>query len=120
MLNVAKAHTQGAAEAPANPLDQAQQIADINETNATAAHKRAAAAKIYHGAAYQPLQDMADHVQQVANRQTDSLHRDADRMVDHFHRSADRAMEHGHRNADRIQEAINQQQAAQQPMTGES
>ena len=108
-LNMAKAQTQGATN-PADPIDTAQKIANINETNATAAHKRASAVKIHHGAMYQPLQDLADHAQQMADRSVDTAHQNADRMLDHFHQTANRAMEHAHRNADRVQEAINQQQ----------
>jgi len=108
-LNMAKAQTQGATN-PADPIDTAQKIANINETNATAAHKRASAAQIHHGAMYQPLQDLADHAQQVADRTVNTAHQNADRMMDHFHQTANRAMEHAHRNADRVQEAVNLQQ----------
>jgi hypothetical protein len=100
VLNVAKARTEGMPNAPAappTPLDQAQQIANINETNATAMHKRASATGLYHKALLTPLQTMADHAQQNANRtvaivqgNADGFHRTQDRALDDFHRSADR------------------------------
>jgi hypothetical protein len=98
MLNVAKARTEGMPDAqapPPGPLDIAQKLADINETNATAAHKRASANTLDHKALISPLQLLADHAQ-----------RNADRTVDSFHRSADRASENFHRSADRQQQAM--------------
>jgi hypothetical protein len=98
MLNVAKARTEGMPDAqtpPPGPLDIAQKLADINETNATAAHKRASANSLDHKALISPLQLLADHAQ-----------RNADRTVDSFHRSADRANDNFHRNADRRQQAM--------------
>ena len=105
MLNVAKARTEGipqSPEPPPSPLDVAQKLADINETNATAAHKRASANTLDHKALLSPLQMLADHAQQ-----------NADRTVDHFHKSADRAAENFHKNADRVQQA---QQAMNAPV----
>lgn len=93
MLNIAKARTEGTPAPslpPKTPLDVAQQLADINETNATAFHKRAAATGIYHKALISPLQLLADHAQRNADRFTSSAHQNADRLVDHFHRTADR------------------------------
>jgi hypothetical protein len=93
MLNAAKARTEGqpgAPPPPKSPLDIAQQLADINETNATAMHKRASASGLYHKALISPLQLLADHAQRIADRTTDSAHQNADRALDHFHRSADR------------------------------
>jgi hypothetical protein len=101
MLNVAKARTTGMPkDAPPvkTPLDVAQQLANINETNATAMHKRASAQNLYHGALITPLQMVAEHAQ-----------RNADRAVDSMHRHADRAMDSAHRNADRIQGAMDAQ-----------
>lgn len=98
MLNVAKARTEGMPDAPLppkSPLDMAQQLAEINETNATAVHKRASANVLEHKALISPLQLLADHAQ-----------RNADRTVDSFHRSADRANDNFHRNADRRQQAM--------------
>jgi len=100
MLNAAKARTEGLPAAPPippSPLDLAQKLADINETNATAAHKRASATQIYHGALFQPLQTLADHAQQNAQRAVnvqqqavDTMHQNADRVLDHFHQTANR------------------------------
>jgi hypothetical protein len=93
MLNVAKARTEGqpgAPPPPKTPLDVAQQLADINETNATAMHKRASATGLYHKALISPLQLLADHAQRNVDRATDSAHRNADRALDHFHRNVDR------------------------------
>jgi hypothetical protein len=93
MLNVAKARTEGlpaAPPVPPSPLDYAQKLADINETNATAQHKRASAETLQHKALFSPLQTLADHAQQNADRMVSSLHQDADRSLDHFHRVADR------------------------------
>jgi len=93
MLNIAKARSEGIPDAPAppkSPLDIAQQLADINETNATAMHKRASATGIYHKALISPLQLLADHAQRNADRFTSNVHQNADRLVDHFHRNADR------------------------------
>jgi hypothetical protein len=103
MLNMAKARTEGqpgAPPPPKSPLDIAQQLADINETNATAMHKRASASGLYHKALISPLQLLADHAQRNADRAIDSAHRNADRIQEAFHRQADRQA---------------QQQFAQQP-----
>jgi hypothetical protein len=84
MLNVAKARTQGSPGAPPppkTPIDIAQQLADINETNATAMHKRAAASNLYHKALISPLQLLAEHAQRNADRNVDSAHRNADRAM---------------------------------------
>ena len=78
---------------PKSPLDIAQQLADINETNATAAHKRASANTLDHKALLSPLQLLADHAQRNVDRQTDTSHRNADRMLEHFHRNADRQVQ---------------------------
>jgi hypothetical protein len=93
MLNVAKARTEGMPDAPLppkSPLDVAQQLADINETNATAVHKRASANALDHRALLSPLQLIAEHAQRHADRAVQSYHQTADRAVDSFHRSADR------------------------------
>jgi hypothetical protein len=93
VLNIAKARTEGMPDAPLPPkssLDIAQQLADINETNATAAHKRASANSLDHKALLSPLQLLADHAQRGAERLTDTSHRNADRALEHFHRNADR------------------------------
>lgn len=93
MLNVAKARTEGQPGAPPPPktsLDIAQQLADINETNATAMHKRASANSLNHKALITPLQLLAEHAQRTADRHVDSAHRNADRIQESVHRSADR------------------------------
>jgi hypothetical protein len=98
MLNVAKAHTQGTAPPPPQtPLQTAQQLADINETNATAMHKRASAQSLYHKALLSPLQLLGEHAQRNADRHGEVV----DRVLDHFHRSADRAIDSHHQTAQR-------------------
>jgi hypothetical protein len=95
MLNAAKARTEGqpgAPPPPKTPLDVAQQLADINETNATALHKRASATGMYHKALISPLQLLADHAQRGLDRSVESAHRNADRLTDTAHRNADRQM----------------------------
>ncbi|MBO0717568.1 MAG: hypothetical protein J2P55_09595, partial [Rhizobiales bacterium] len=95
LLNAAKARTQGmpgAPPPPKTPLDLAQQMADINETNATALHKRASATALYHKALVTPLQLLGDHAQRHADRVVDSFHRTQDRALDHFHRTQDRQL----------------------------
>jgi hypothetical protein len=104
MLNIAKARTEGMPDGPPqpkSPLDIAQQLADINETNATAVHKRASANVLEHKALITPLQLLADHRQRNADRSASDFHQNADRLLDHFHRSADRAVDSFHRNKDR-------------------
>jgi hypothetical protein len=78
-------------------LQTAQQVADINETNATAMHKRASAQSLYHKALLSPLELLADHAQQNADRHGEVV----DRTLNHLHRSADRANESSHRHLDR-------------------
>jgi len=98
VLNTAKARTEGMPSAPPppqTPLDIAQKLADINETNATAMHKRASSTALYHKALMTPLQMAAEHAQ-----------RGADRIIDHAHRNADRATETAHRNADRLTQQV--------------
>jgi hypothetical protein len=100
MLNVSKARTQGMPAAPPppeTPLQTAQQLADINETNATAMHKRASAQSLYHKALISPLQLLGEHAQRNADRHGEVV----DRVLDHFHRSADRAMDSHHQTASR-------------------
>jgi hypothetical protein len=107
-LNFAKVRTEGqpgAPPPPKSPLDVAQQLADINETNATAMHKRASAQGIYHKALVSPLQLLADHAQRNADRAVDSAHRNADRVQDALHRQMDR----------QAQQQFAQQQAVETP-----
>jgi hypothetical protein len=112
-LNVAKAQAAVMPDAPPaamSPLDTAEKIANINATNATAMHKRATAANIYHGALMSPLQMMADHAQKNADRSVAIIQRN----VDTAHQNADRLMSNQHQNADRA--AAAQQQAADRAM----
>jgi hypothetical protein len=115
-LNMAKARTEGMPAAPPppkSPLDVAQQMADINETNATAQHKRAAALSMHHDSAISSLDLLGDHLRQNMDRRLDSEHRDRDRRIEHLHRSADRALDHFHRTQDREMQASIAKQAAQ-------
>jgi hypothetical protein len=96
ILNVAKARTEAMPDGPVpppSPLDIAQKFADINETNATAQHKRASADVLQHKALLSPLQLLADHAQQNAARALDSAHQNADRMMEDFHKTRDRALQ---------------------------
>jgi hypothetical protein len=84
MLNVAKARTEGspnAPEPPQSPLDVAERIANIRETNATALHKTASARKLDHQALLSPLELFAEHAQRNADRSHDDFHRREDRKV---------------------------------------
>ncbi|QOZ68880.1 hypothetical protein [Bradyrhizobium arachidis] len=104
LLNIAKAHTEGMPDGgpePRTPLDYAQQVAEINETNATAEHKRASARSLDHKALVTPLQLLADHSQRNADRFGASIEQLANRSVDTFHRMADRAVDDFHRGQDR-------------------
>jgi hypothetical protein len=106
MLNVAKARTEGQPDGPPTPptpLDVAERIANINETNATAQHKRASASSLEHKALITPLQMMGEHAQRNADRDTNSMNGAIDRAVDSLHRVADRGLDHFHRSADREQ-----------------
>jgi hypothetical protein len=98
LLNIAKARSEGSPDAPAkSPLDIAQQLADINETNATAQHKRATSNVLEHKALLSPLQLLAEHAQKNADRSVADFHQG----LDHLHRNADRMMEDFHRTRDR-------------------
>lgn len=82
MLNVAKAHTEGqpgAAPPPKSALDIAEQVANIRETNATAAHKLASVNKLDHAALMAPIELMAEHAQRSADRTHATFHKNADR-----------------------------------------
>jgi hypothetical protein len=92
---------------PKSPIDIAEQLANINETNATAQHKRASADALDHKALMSPLQLLADHAQRNADRSVSDFHS----SVDHLHKNQDRMMEDFHRSKDR--EAQKQQRANQ-------
>jgi hypothetical protein len=90
ILNIAKARTEGMPDAqapPPSPLDVAERLANINETNATAQHKRASANSLEHKALLSPLQMLADHAQQ-----------NADRALEHHHRTLDRETQRESKN----------------------
>jgi hypothetical protein len=100
LLNLAKTSTEGAPEAgepPKSDLDIAEQLADINEKNATAMHKRATSDALHHKALLSPLQLLAEHAQRQADRGVQDYHQ----SLDHLHKNADRLMEDFHRNKDR-------------------
>jgi len=105
MLNAAKARSEGAQGMmpPPSPLDLAQKVADINETNATAMHKRATALNLHSKSLMTPLQFLTDQHQRNLDRAHDSAHQSLDRGFDHFHRTQDRAHATAHKNADRAQ-----------------
>jgi hypothetical protein len=112
LLNMAKVRTEGMPEGgpePKSDLDIAEQLADINEKNATAMHKRATSAGIEHKALMTPLQLIAEHTQRSAERSLQDAHQTEDRLLDHHHRNADRIFEDFHRNKDR---EVQRQQAA--------
>lgn len=113
ILNIAKARSEGMPDGQQpqkSPLDVAQQLADINETNATAMHKRATSATLEHKALLSPLQLLAEHAQRNADRGVTDFHQGEDRMMEDFHRNQDRALDHFHRNKDR--EVVRQQRAS--------
>ena len=75
ILNFAKARETGAAEPGQAPtyelppqLQNAQALAEINDKNASAEHKRAQAAHISTQAALAPIELVASHAQQTADR----------------------------------------------------
>jgi hypothetical protein len=117
-LNLVKAQTEGLPDGPPQPktpLDEAEQIANINEKNATAQHKRAHADSLEHKALVSPLQLLAEHSQRNADRFVTSVEQIANRKVDFLHRLADRDLDHFHRSADReSRERVARQQAARQ------
>ena len=116
LLNIAKARTEGMPQQPPpplSPIDQAQKVADVNLTNATAAHKRAAATQLYGQHVMSPLQMIAEHAQQMADRNVDTLHQNADRLLQHSHQEADRALDHAHKNADRAAQLLQTQAQVQ-------
>jgi hypothetical protein len=102
MLNLVKAQTEGQPDAPAEqkgPLDVMEQMADINEKNATAEHKRATSQSMRNKDGLSPLQLMAEHAQRDADRFSTSIHKLADRGFEHFHRNADREQQARDREA---------------------
>ncbi|MEH2525860.1 MULTISPECIES: portal protein [unclassified Bradyrhizobium] len=102
LLNIAKAQTEGMPDGPPppkTPLDVAEQIANINEKNATAAHKTATAENIRRQAMISPLKLLAENAQKNADRMVNSAHKNADRITESRHRNADRTAQRQQRNA---------------------
>jgi hypothetical protein len=75
---------------PKGPLDLMEQLADINEKNATAEHKRASAQSLRNNDEMSPLQMLAEHSQRDAERFSTNINKLADRGFEHFHRTRDR------------------------------
>jgi len=104
-LNMAKAQTEGMPKQdtpppPKTPLDIAEQMANIRETNATADHKLATSRNLDHKALMAPIELLSDLMDRGTNRGIDHMHRNVDRLHDNLHRNADRAMEQRERSAD--------------------
>jgi len=94
LLNLARVQTEGAPDAPPEPkgpLDVMQQMADIEETQATAMHKRASTRQIETQNRVSPLQLMAEHASRDADRFTTTVNKIADRSFEGVHRDRDRA-----------------------------
>ena len=92
MLNVAKAQSEGQpdqGQPPQSPLDLAQQMADIRETNATARHKVATARHLDHQALLRPLELFAEHNQRSQDREHADAHKSLDRDQRDRHKKQD-------------------------------
>jgi len=103
-LNVAKARTEGApgeGEPPKTQLDIMEQVATIDEKNATAEAKRAQARNTNETAKLGPLRLLADNAQRAADREMQAIERSKDRAIDSAHRNADRAVDTQQRQLDR-------------------
>ncbi|WP_157790598.1 hypothetical protein, partial [Bradyrhizobium japonicum] len=104
MLNIAKARTEGMPDGgpePKTPLDYAEQLANIAETQATAEHKRASAEALRNKDRVTPLQLLADHAQRHADRFSQSIEQIASRGIETYHRNLDRRVDDFHRAEDR-------------------
>ena len=119
ILNIAKARTEGMPDGgpePKTPLDYAEQIANIRETNATSEHKIASAQSLRNKDRVTPLQLLADYASRDADLFVTSIQKIADRSVEDFHRGMDRRADDYHRDADRAaQERIARLAAARRP-----
>jgi len=116
LLNMARVQTEGQPEGQPpqkTPLDIMEQMANINETEATAEHKRASAKSLATQAEMTPLQQLADHAQKNADRMTATVEKIATRGFEHFHRNEDRALEDHHRTRDRETQERTARAAAQ-------
>ena len=103
-LNVAKARTEGApgeGEPPKTQLDIMEQVATIDEKNATAEAKRAQARNTNETAKLGPLRLLADNAQRAADREMQAIERSKDRAIDNAHQNADRAVNIRQRELDR-------------------
>ncbi|MBR0747379.1 hypothetical protein JQ582_25930 [Bradyrhizobium japonicum] len=104
MLNIAKARTEGMPDGgpePKTPLDYAEQLANIAETQATAEHKRASTEALRNKDRVTPLQLLADHAQRHADRFSQSIEQIASRSIETYHRNLDRRVDDFHRAEDR-------------------
>jgi hypothetical protein len=93
LLNLARVQTEGQPQGgpePKTPLDIAEQIANIRETEATAVHKQASARSLASKDQLSPMQTLAEHAQRNADRMTSTVEKIAERGFEHFHRNRDR------------------------------
>jgi hypothetical protein len=98
VLNIAKAQTEGMPSGhpppPKDMLDQAEQIARIKETDATAEHKLATARSMdTKDNVLTPLQIMAENARTNREAFMASTNKMADRHFEGFHRVQDRALQ---------------------------
>jgi hypothetical protein len=104
LLNITKARSEGMPDAPPEPktpLDIMEQMADINEKNATAEHKHATSQSMRDRDRLSPLQLLAEHASRDAERFTTTVNKMADRGFEHFHRSRDRDDDNANQERDR-------------------
>jgi hypothetical protein len=104
LLNITKARSEGMPDAPPEPktpLDIMEQMADINEKNATAEHKHATSQSMRDRDRLSPLQLLAEHASRDAERFTTTVNKMADRGFEHFHRSRDREDDNANQERDR-------------------
>jgi hypothetical protein len=98
MLNIAKAQTEGMPSGhpppPKDMLDQAEQMARIKESDATAEHKLASARSMdTKDNVLTPLQIMAENARTNREAFMVSTNKMADRHFEGFHRVQDRALQ---------------------------
>jgi hypothetical protein len=104
LLNITKARSEGMPDAPPEPktpLDIMEQMADINEKNATAEHKHATSQSMRDRDRLSPLQLLAEHASRDAERFTTTVNKMADRGFEHFHRNRDRDDDNANQERDR-------------------
>ena len=95
VLNLAKAKTEGQPQGEPQPeqqteLDIMEQLAGIDEKQATAEHKRASARSLRMTEGMSPLQMMAEHLGRNADRIETSIQQIANRAFEDKHRTLDR------------------------------